>query len=80
MFSREFWIDTLERAVKTFAQAAVAVIGANAVGVTDIDFAVVASVAGLAALLSVLSSIASSASSAGELGNASLAPDNTYVS
>ena len=50
---------SLERAVKTAAQTAVALIGTNAVGVTDIDWVGVGSGAGLAAILSVLTSIAS---------------------
>lgn len=54
-----FWIDTVERAVKTFAQAAVAVLTSNVVGLLDVDFVTLASVAGLAAVISVLTSIAS---------------------
>ena len=56
---KTFWIDTVERAVKTFAQAAVAVLTSNVVGLLDVDFVTLASVSGLAALVSVLTSIAS---------------------
>ena len=59
MWSREFWLDTLERGVKTFAQGVVAGIGANAVGVLDIEWVVVLSVSATAALLSVLTSVGS---------------------
>lgn len=48
---------TAIRALRTFAQALIAAIGA-AVLITDIDWWVVLSTAGLAALLSVLNSVA----------------------
>ena len=54
-----FWAKTIERAVKTLAQTAVATISGNAVGLLDLDLVQVASVSGLAALLSVLTSIGS---------------------
>lgn len=46
------------RAVKTAAQTAVALIGTNAVGVTDIDWLAIGSAALLAAIISVLTSVA----------------------
>lgn len=48
----------LIRAVRTVAQTAVALIGTNAVGVTDVDWIAVASAAVLAGIVSVLTSIA----------------------
>ena len=57
--SWEFWAQTLERAVKTFAQSAVALIGTQLVGVTDLDWVQIASVAAVAAVVSVLTSIGS---------------------
>lgn len=45
------------RAIKTVAQAAIAVIGSSAV-LSEIDWAVVASTAAVAGILSVLTSIA----------------------
>lgn len=54
-----FWGATLERAIKTAAQAVLALLTTNAIGVTSIDWAQVPSVAGLAAFVSVLTSIAS---------------------
>lgn len=55
---KEWGLATLNRAVRTFAQTAVALIGTGAVGFTDLDWARVASVAGVAAVLSVLTSVA----------------------
>jgi len=55
---KQFWLDTLDRAVATFAQAAVATLTAGVTGLLDIDGIQLASVAGLAAVVSVLTSIA----------------------
>ena len=60
MFTLAFLRATLERAVKTAAQTAVALAGVNAAGILDVDWAQVASAAALAAVLSVLTSVASS--------------------
>lgn len=60
MFTTAFWVAAFERAVKTFAQAAVALLTADATGLLGVDWGQTASVAGLAALVSVLTSIASS--------------------
>ncbi|MDY4522517.1 MAG: holin [Atopobium sp.] len=46
------------RALKTFAQVAVSLIGTGAVGFTDLDWVQIASVAGVAAVTSILTSIA----------------------
>ena len=46
------------RAIKTAAQTAVALIGTNAIGVTDVDWAAVASAAALSAIVSLLTSVA----------------------
>ncbi|NMW64443.1 hypothetical protein HHJ78_02590 [Mobiluncus mulieris] len=53
-----FWIGVGERAVKTFAQALVALIGTSAVAIHTLDWPVMLSTATTAALLSVLTSIA----------------------
>lgn len=46
------------RAFRTFCQTAVALIGTNAVGITDVDWVGVASGAALAAVVSLLTSAA----------------------
>lgn len=59
--SGPFWLSTLERAVKTTAQAGVAFLGAGALGIIDVDWVQLGSIAGLAGVVSVLTSIASGA-------------------
>ncbi|MCZ7413031.1 holin [Streptomyces sp. WMMC897] len=60
MNTSAFWIATLERTVRTFAQALLAVVGADGLGVTDVDWGATLSVAGLAALAAVLTAVATS--------------------
>lgn len=60
MFTREFWSYAGERAIKTFAQAAIAYLGTGSVGLLSIDFVTLASLSGGAALLSLLTSVVSS--------------------
>lgn len=55
---KQFWIDVVDRAVSTVAQAAVATLTAGVTGILDVDWVGVASVAGLAGAVSVLTSIA----------------------
>ncbi|QIK62330.1 holin [Leucobacter viscericola] len=59
MRTKQFWLDVFERAVKTFAQAAVALLTAGATGLLGIDWLQLFSVAGLAALVSILTSVGS---------------------
>jgi hypothetical protein len=54
-----FWLEALERAVKTFAQAALALLTGSGLGLFTINWVNVLSVAGLAGVVSVLTSIAS---------------------
>ncbi|RYE42597.1 MAG: hypothetical protein EOP24_32175 [Hyphomicrobiales bacterium] len=54
-----FWVETLERAVKSGAQGALLAVGADQFNVLSLDWSVAAGFAGGAALLSALTSIAS---------------------
>lgn len=58
IFTSAFWADAAERSISTFAQAAIGVLTAGAVGVVDVDWASVGSVAGLATLVALLKAIA----------------------
>ena len=57
-----YWIRWIKaagiRAVKTVAQSAVALIGTNAIGITEVDWIGVASGAALAGVVSLLTSLA----------------------
>ena len=59
--SRRFLSSLVERAVKTFAQALVAILTAGATDLLSVGWLAALSTAGMAALVSVLTSIASSA-------------------
>jgi len=60
MWSRYFWLSALERAIKTFAQSAIALLGGDTIlGLFDVDWPNALQVAGLAALISVFTSIVS---------------------
>lgn len=60
MWTKSFWRQAIERAVKTFAQAAVALLTGDGLGLLNIDWGTVGSVAGLAAVVSLLTSVATS--------------------
>lgn len=76
MITRDFWLDALERALKTGAQTVVATIGGGAVGIFDLDWVMVGSVAALAMVLSLCTSIASAPLST--KGTASLSSNVEY--
>lgn len=59
MRTKEFWLAAFERAVKTFAQTAVALVGVELVSVVDLDWGQVAGVSATAAVLSLLTSVGS---------------------
>ena len=54
---RKYADYSIERAAKTIAQTALAVISSGAVGVLDVDWVHVVSVAGLAGVMSLLTSV-----------------------
>ena len=57
LMTREFWQYAGERAIKTFAQAAIATLGGGTVGLFSIDWSGLLSVSLGAAFLSILTSI-----------------------
>jgi hypothetical protein len=59
IFTKAFWSYAGERAIKTVAQAALAVIGTGAVGILAVDWQGVVSVAVMAGVVSILTSITS---------------------
>lgn len=58
LWTHEFWVGVAERAVKTVAQAIVAVVGVAGTGMLSVDWVQTLSVAAAAGLASVLTSIA----------------------
>ncbi|WP_263170701.1 holin [Streptomyces sp. SCSIO ZS0520] len=57
MGTAAFWRATGERAVRTFAQAELALITGDGLGILDIDWSEALSVGGLAAIAAVLTAI-----------------------
>lgn len=61
MDKKEYWIRwgkaALVRAIRTVAQTAVALIGTNAIGITEVNWVGVASGAALAGIVSLLTSL-----------------------
>lgn len=54
-----FWAAAAERAIKTVAQTALALLTADATGLFDVNWASIGSTAGLAGFVSILTSVAS---------------------
>jgi hypothetical protein len=57
MFTIKFWKDAAERAIRTAAQALLALWATDVAGVLEVDWVQAGSVAALAALTSILMSI-----------------------
>ena len=60
MFTKDFWVDTLERAIRTACQAALSAGVVGGVGLFDVDWMNVCGIALVAAIASVLTCVASS--------------------
>lgn len=59
MFTKTFWKQAAERAVKTFAQAALALLTVDGLDLLTVHWGTLAATAGLAAVVSVLTSVVS---------------------
>ncbi len=78
LLTGSFWLDTIERAIKTAAQSMLALVGVNVTDVASLNWQEMLITTGVATGLSVLTSIVSSG--IGEPGTASLlnpAPPDT---
>jgi hypothetical protein len=77
MFEKDFLEAVAERAIKTFAQAFLAIIGTNATGAISADMGDALKVAAVSALISVLTSFGSAQFGRGgpSLATESIAPD-----
>ncbi|MGW1840836.1 holin [Streptomyces sp. NPDC002067] len=60
-----FWTATFERVIRTFAQALLAVLGADEFGILTAPWADALSTAGMAAVLALLTAVASSGTGGG---------------
>ena len=60
MFEKDFWVDTLERAIRTACQAALSAGVVGGVGLFQVDWLNVCGIALVAAIASVLTCVASS--------------------
>jgi len=60
MFTGAFWKATVERMIRTFAQAVLGVAGGDGLGIVDVDWGGALSVGGLAAVLALLTAIVTS--------------------
>jgi hypothetical protein len=64
---KQFWIDTFDRVVASFAQGLIATAGLDGVGVLDVDWVQTVSLAGSYAALSLLTSVAFRGGSSSEV-------------
>jgi len=57
MRTRKFWEDTAERTIRTMAQALLALMGTDALGIVGLDWPQMLSVAAGAGIMSILTAI-----------------------
>lgn len=72
MWTRKFWLDAAERAVKTFAQTLAATAAVGGLNLLSVGWKQALGTSGFAAGLSLLSSVASARASTGQPDSASL--------
>jgi hypothetical protein len=63
MTNSAFWKATFERMVRTFAQAVLALLGGDGLGLIDVDWGQAFSIGGLAAVAALLTAIVASGGS-----------------
>jgi len=68
MLTKSFWTDTAERVARTSAQALLALLGTDALGIVGLDWPQMLSVAAGAGLMSLLTAVV--ASGVGDKGTA----------
>lgn len=56
--NKQFWIDTFDRAIATFAQSLAGALGIDQTGILDLDWTQSLSLAGAITLASILTSVA----------------------
>lgn len=59
IFTKNFWAYATERAIKTFAQTALAILAVNQTAIINVDLIGLLASAGTAAIVSLLTSIVS---------------------
>lgn len=64
MTTAAFWKATIERMIRTFAQAVLALLGGDGLGLLDVDWGQALSVGGLAAVVALLTAVATSGAGA----------------
>ena len=81
MWTKAFLLAIIERAVKTFAQSAAALLVAAGTGLLAVDWLQILSVAGLAAVVSVLTSVGTGVVTDGSpsVGNVETVAGPTYT-
>jgi hypothetical protein len=65
MFTGAFWKATFERMIRTFAQAVVALLSGDGLGLVDVDWGQAFSIGGLAAVAALLTAIVTSGGTEG---------------
>ncbi|WP_326808188.1 holin [Streptomyces sp. NBC_01775] len=65
MTTAAFWKATFERMLRTFAQAVLALLGGDGLGLLDVGWGAALSVGGLAAVLALLTAVATSGGTEG---------------
>ncbi|MFI6700328.1 holin [Streptomyces sp. NPDC050509] len=65
MTTSAFWTATFERMIRTFAQAVLALLGGDGLGLVDVDWGTALSVGGLAAVAALLTAIVASGGTTG---------------